>query len=107
MYSELTTVNHCSSGCLRQQRFLLMDADMLVRANLDDVFANEVPADVMRGEAGSCLFVPRPSHTYFDADTTMAVLDATEHFPLKASSLYGITPAKHNHACCVTLWGCQ
>ena len=38
---------------------LLMGAEMFVRANLVDVLANEVPADVMRGEAGSCGFVPR------------------------------------------------
>ena len=81
VYSKLQTVNLFSSGCLRQQRFLLMDADMLVRANLDDVFANEVPAGVMRGEADSCLFEPRPSHTFFHADTTMRRGDS--HPPMK------------------------
>ena len=83
VYSKLQTVNLFSSGCLRQQRFLLMDADMLVRANLDDVFAYEVPAGVMRGEADSCLFVPRPSHMYFHADTTMRPGDS--HLPMKGS----------------------
>ena len=81
VYSKLQTVNLFSSGCLRQQRFLLMDADMLVRANLDDVFAYEVPAGVMRGEADSCLFVPRPSHTYFHPDTTMR--PGASHPPMK------------------------
>lgn len=71
VYSKLQTVKIFSSGTERQQRFLLMDADMLVRANLDDVFAQEVPAGVMRGDTDSCLFEPRPSHTYFYAGNTM------------------------------------
>ena len=54
---------------------------MLVRANLDDAFADEVPAGVMRGEADSCLFEPRPSHTFFHADTTMRRGDS--HPPMK------------------------
>ena len=71
VYSKLQTVKIFSEGPMKQQRFLLMDADMLVRANLDDVFAYEVPAAVMRGETDSCLFEKRPSHTYFYSDITM------------------------------------
>ena len=57
VYSKLQTVNIFSCRSLRQQRFLLMDADMLMRANLDDVFANEVPAGVIddRGINGEVL----------------------------------------------------
>ena len=71
VYSKLQTVKLFSSGCLKQQRFLLMDADMLVRANLDDAFGYGVPAGVMRGEADSCLFERRPDYTYFYPDSTM------------------------------------
>ena len=71
VYSKLQTVNIFSEGPMKQQRFLLMDADMLVRSNLDDLFACGVPAGVMRGETDTCLFEPRPSHTFFHKDTTM------------------------------------
>ena len=71
VYSKLQTVKIFSSGPWEQRRFLLMDADMLVRANLDDAFGYEVPAAVMRGDRDTCLFAKRPSHTYFQPDATM------------------------------------
>ena len=71
VWSKLQTVDIFSSDTLKQQRLLLMDADMLVRANLDDVFSYDVPAGVMRGESDHCLFERRPSHTYFYGDKTM------------------------------------
>ena len=71
VYSKLQTVKMFSSGHWEQRRFLLMDADMLVRANLDDAFGYEVPAAVMRGDADGCLFQKRPSHTFFQRDYTM------------------------------------
>ena len=71
VWSKLQTVEIFSSDTLRQQRLLLMDADMLVRANLDDVFSCDVPAGVMRGETDHSLFQKRPSWTYFHGDRTM------------------------------------
>ena len=68
VYSKLQTVKIFSEGPMKQQRFLLMDADMLARSNLDDLFAYDVPAGVMRGEIDTCLFEPRPSHTFFYQD---------------------------------------
>ena len=65
VYSKLQTMRIFAHGNLRQERFLLMDGDMLVRSNIDDLFSTNVPAAVMRGEADTCLFEPRPSHTYF------------------------------------------
>ena len=65
VYSKLQTVKLFSSGEFKQQRFLLLDADMLMRTNIDDVFSTNVTAAVMRGEADSCLFERRPGHTYF------------------------------------------
>jgi len=71
VYSKLQTMRIFSHGNLRQERFLLMDADMLVRSNMDEVFSTNVPAAVMRGEADTCLFEPRPRHTYYqDGDET-------------------------------------
>ena len=84
VYSKLQTVSLFSSGCSRQptfSRFLLMDGDMLVRSNIDDVFAYKAPAGVMRGDADSCLFEPRPPHTFFHPDTTMRQGDS--HPPMK------------------------
>ena len=43
----------------------MLDGDMLVRSNIDDLFMANVPAAVMRGEADTCLYERRPSHTYF------------------------------------------
>ena len=71
VWSKLQTVEIFSSDTLRQQRLLLMDADMLVRANLDDVFSCDVPAGVMRGETDHSLFQKRPAWTYFHGDRTM------------------------------------
>ena len=65
VYSKLQTVKLFSSGPLEQKRLLLIDADTLFRTNNDDLFAHETPAGVMRGEADSCLWAPRPSHTFF------------------------------------------
>ena len=81
VYSKLQTVNLFSSGSLRKRRFLLMDADMLVRANLDDVFALGVPAGVMRGDIDSCLLEPRPSRTLYYPGTTMR--PGGSHPPMK------------------------
>ena len=71
VYSKLQTVALFASGDLKQRRFLQMDADMLARANLDDVFAYAVPAGVMRGDADSCMYEARPAHTYFHSERTM------------------------------------
>ena len=88
---------------------LLMGAEMFVRANLVDVFANEVPADVMRGEAGSCGFVPRTRNR--DGDTTAGQKHAQRPRrrpePRWRHPIWHLTPAKHSHACCVTHRGCR
>ena len=47
-----------------------MNGDMLVRANLDDVFAYEAPAGVMCGETDNCLF---------DLETISYVLPRRHH----------------------------
>ena len=52
-------------GPHQYNRFLLMDGDMLVRVNIDDIFATSVPAGVMRGEADTCLYEKRPPSTFF------------------------------------------
>ena len=88
---------------------LLMGAEMFVRANLVDVLANEVPADVMRGEAGSCGFVPRTRNR--DGDTTAGQKHAQRPRrrpePRWRHPIWHLTPAKHSHACCVTHRGCR
>ena len=38
---------------------------MRVRHNIDDIFAKSVPAAVIRGDADTCLYAPRPCKTYF------------------------------------------
>ena len=49
---------------------LLLDGDMLVRTNIDDLFAHSVPAAVMRGEVDTSLLKPRPSPTNFQTATS-------------------------------------
>ena len=54
------------------KRFLLMDADMLARVNIDDAFSHRImPAGVMRGERNSCLWQNRPAGCYFHHNSTM------------------------------------
>lgn len=72
VYSKLQTVRIFADWANRENRVLLCDADMLVRANIDDLFGSKTPAAVMRGDADTCLFQPRPSHTYFPVEQSMA-----------------------------------
>ena len=46
-------------------KVLVLDGDVLLRFNMDEVFFLKTPAAVMRGEADTCLHMPRPAETYF------------------------------------------
>ena len=80
VFSKLQTMKIFSIDQQKQQRFLLLDGDMLVRTNIDDLFQTRVPAAVMRGQADTCLFDQRPAHTYFHgyAETSFT----REHQPM-------------------------
>ena len=88
VYSKLQTMNLFATGTSKKLRFLLMDADMLPRSNLDDVFSSNVPAGVMRGDADSCLFRPRPSESYFHRDVPKRRKDS--HRPMRGGINAGL-----------------
>ena len=71
VYSKLQTIKIFDVRPNRMRRFLLMDADMLVRFNIDDAFAHNVPAGVMRGDRDSRLWENRPAQSYFGPRHTM------------------------------------
>ena len=77
VYSKLQTVKLFSYGPFKQPRVLLCDADMLVRANIDDLFGYRVPAAVMRGMSDTCLYNRRPNHTFFTNESDYKRLGIT------------------------------
>ena len=68
VYSKLQTMKIFASGENKQHRILVVDADLLFRRNIDDVFSVNAPAAVMRGECDTCLIHRRPGHSYFYGD---------------------------------------
>ena len=71
VYSKLQTMAIFDRRPHKMKRFLLMDADMLVKYNIDDAFAHSVPAGVMRGDRDSRLYEKRPAQSYFGPRHTM------------------------------------
>ena len=69
VYSKLQTLQVFDERPNKFKRLLLMDGDMLVRTNIDDLFATNTPAACMRGEADTCLYERRPSSSYFFGGT--------------------------------------
>ena len=65
VYSKLQVWKVFAEKPNKCDKVLLLDGDMLVRSNMDEVFMTKTPAAVMRGEADTCLLMPRPAETYF------------------------------------------
>ena len=51
----------------KSKRVCMMDADMMIRGHVDQIWSFQTPAAVMRGNTDCPAHLPRPAHTYYFA----------------------------------------
>ena len=70
VYSKLQVWKYFADPDEALRRVLMMDGDMILNGNIDEVFSVQPVAGVMRGEADTCLFEPRPASSFFQDGKT-------------------------------------